>query len=111
MTAAAGISFVAAAGVTVAAPGGMFQTDSFYDWQGAKAFEVAGVSKSIWGFVSEACGVAIGNVGFTSGAWLEKVTQADARVEKRSARLRQHATTVAMKAVELQANGWFNWCV
>ena len=111
VTAAAGIRWVAAGGVQVAAPGGMFQTDNFYDWQGAKEFEVAVTSMSIFAIAQEATAVGIGATAFSCTATIMKKETTGMKSEQTVQKLGQVATSVQVKAFELMANGWFNWCV
>jgi len=110
VTAPAGIQWVAPGGVTVAAPGGMFQTDNFFEWTGAKQFEVAVTAMAIFAFVHEATGVAVGAVGFKCETFAEAVENVGAKNKNAAQWLKTRATMLQAKAIELQLNGWFNWC-
>jgi len=110
VTSAAGIQWIAPGGVTIAAPGGLFQTDNYFDWQGAKQFEVAVTAMAIFAFVHEGTGVATGLIGFKCETFAQAVTKTGLKNKAAANWLKTRATLLQSKAIELQLNGWFNWC-
>ncbi len=110
VTSGSTIQWIAPGGVTIVAPGGLFQTDNYFDWQGAKQFEIAVTSVAIFAFVHEGTGIATGLVGFKCETFAQAVTNVGLENKAAATWLKTRATLLQSKALELQMNGWFNWC-